>query len=291
MSLRRGPRSMPRVRVYPLVRGFDRAAETYERGRPDYPAAVLRHLGRVLRLHRSTTVVDLGSGTGKFTRALAPLGAARVAVEPIEGMRRVFVRELPDVPVLAGTAEAIPLPDGFADAVVVAQAFHWFRPRPALAEIARILRPGGGLGLVWNVRDESVGWSRRLSELIEGYRYSPSIPRSRERRWRAEFGRRGGPFGPLFERVFSHVQRASKETFVARVLSVSVIAVLPPAEQRRVAATVREVLASDPTTRGRSVIEMPYRTDVYWAFRTGRSTGAGEPGPIARPSGSVRRRR
>ena len=261
-----------RGRTHPVVRGFDRAAETYERGRPDYPAAVVRHLGRVLRLHRSTTVVDLGSGTGKFTRALAPLGAARVAVEPTEGMRRVFVRELPDVPVLAGTAEAIPLPDGFADAVVVAQAFHWFRPRPALREIARILRPGGGLGLVWNLRDESVDWSRRLGELIEGYRRSSEIPRSRERRWRSEFGRRGGPFGPLFQKVFSYVQRAPRETFVDRVLSVSVIAILPAAEQRRVAAKVRAVLASDPATRGRSVLTLPYRTDVYWAFRDGRPT-------------------
>lgn len=261
-----------RARVHPIVRGFDRAAELYERGRPDYPAAVVRHLGRVLRIHRSTTVVDLGSGTGKFTRALAPLGAARVAVEPTEGMRRVFARELPDVPVLGGTAEAIPLPDGFADAVVVAQAFHWFRPRPALAEIARVLRPGGGLALVWNLRDESVAWSRRLGELIEGYRPSSGVPRSRERAWRSEFGRRGGAFGPLFEKVFSYVQRAPREAFVARVLSVSVIAVLPRAEQRRVAAKVRAVLASDPATRGRSVIAMPYRTDVYWAFRAGRST-------------------
>ena len=259
-------------RTHPVVRGFDTAADAYERGRPDYPEAVIRHLGRVLRLGPSTTVVDLGSGTGKFTRALAPLGAARVAIEPTEGMRRVFARELPDVPVLAGTAEAIPLPDGFADAVVVAQAFHWFRPRPALREIARVLRPGGGIGLVWNIRDESVGWSRRLGALIEDYRRSSEIPRSRERRWRSEFGRHGAPFGPLSEKVFPHVQVAPRETFVDRVLSVSVIAVLPPAEQRRVATRVRAVLAGDPATRGRSVLALPYRTDVYWAYRGGGSS-------------------
>lgn len=260
-----------RHRTHPVVRGFDRAADAYERGRPDYPAAALRHLGRVLRVGRSTTVVDLGSGTGKFTRALAPLGAARIAVEPVEGMRRVFAREVPEVPVLAGTAEAIPLPDGFADAVVVAQAFHWFRPKPALREIARVLRPGGGLGLVWNIRDESVPWSHRLTEIIDGYRYSHLIPQSRDRRWRSGFERGKSPFGPLSEKVFPHVQRAPTETFVARVLSVSVIAVLPAAEQRRVAEKVRAVLASDPATRGRSVIAMPYRTEVYWAFRDGRS--------------------
>jgi SAM-dependent methyltransferase len=254
-------------KTHPVVRGFDRTAETYERGRPDYPAAAVAHLGRVLHLGRSTTVVDLASGTGKFTRALAPLGAARIAVEPMEGMRRVFAREVPDVPVVAGTAEEIPLPDGFADAVVAAQAFHWFRPRPALREIARVLRPKGGVGLVWNIRDESVDWSRQLTEIIERYRYSRLIPRSRERRWRREFERAAGPFGPLHERVFRHVQRAPRETFVSRVLSVSVVAVLPSAERRKVVDQVRGVLDTDPLTRGRAVLEMPYRTEVYWAFR------------------------
>ncbi len=254
-------------RIHPVVRGFDRAAVTYERGRPDYPTAAVLHLGRRLHLRRGTTVVELGSGTGKFTRALAPLGAARVAVEPVSGMRRVFARTVPDVPVLAGAAERIPLPDGFADAVVVAQAFHWFRPRPALREIARVLRPGGGLGLVWNLRDESVGWSRRLTELLERYRYSERIPRSRDRRWRAGFDDARSRFGPIRARTFGYIQRAPREAFVARVLSVSVIAVLPAAERYQVAREVRAILDRDPTTRGRPVLEMPYRTEVYWTFR------------------------
>jgi SAM-dependent methyltransferase len=210
-------------------------------------------------------VVELGSGTGKFTRALASIGAARVAIEPAPGMRRVFAQRVPDVPVLDGTAEAIPLPDAFADAVVAAQAFHWFRPGPALREIARVLRPGGGLGLIWNLRDESVGWSHRLTELLD--RYGWWIPRVRNRRWRPSFDRPASPFGPLHARTFPHVQRASRATFVARILSVSVIAVLPPKEQRRVAAEVRAILDTDPATRGRSELAMPYRTEVYWAFR------------------------
>jgi SAM-dependent methyltransferase len=260
---------MPRTtfRTHPVVRGFDRAAEVYERGRPDYPIAAVKHLGCVLHLGRSATVVDLASGTGKFTRALAQLGAARVAVEPVAGMRRVFAHMVPEVPVLAGTAEAIPLPDGFADAVVVAQAFHWFQPRRALKEIARVLRPRGGLGLVWNLRDETVGWSRRLTEIVDEYRYSYRIPRSRDRRWRPAFEEAASPFGPLHERAFPHVQRAPRETFVSRVLSVSVVAVLPAAERRRVADRVRAVLDRDPMTQGRAVIELPYRTETYWAFR------------------------
>ncbi len=252
-------------RLHPAVRGFDRAAATYERGRPGYPAAAVRLLARALRLGPGRTVVELGSGTGKFTRALGAGGATRLAVEPVAGMRRVFATAVPDVPALDGTAERIPLPDEFADAVVAAQAFHWFRARPALREIARVLKPGGSLGLVWNVRDESVGWSHRLTEILD--RYTGSVPRSRERGWRREFDRTGCPFGRLHERTFRHEQRASRTTFVARILSVSVIAVLPPEERRRVAREVERVLATDPGTRGRRVLSMPYRTDVYWAVR------------------------
>jgi len=259
-------------RTHPAVRGFDRAADAYERGRPDYPVAAVRHLGRVFRLRPSRTVVDLGSGTGKFTRALAALGAARVAVEPTAGMRAVFARTVPDVPVLDGTAEAIPLPDAFADAVVSAQAFHWFRVRPALREIRRVLRRGGGLGLVWNTRDDSVCWSRRFSEILEARGHS-NFP-WRERRagtyWktvlRPAFEARGCGFTPLRYRAFRHFQDGTPALFVDRALSVSRIAVLPPERQREVAREIRELLATEPETRGRKRIRLPYRTDVYWAF-------------------------
>jgi len=260
-----------RPRTHPAVRGFERAAEAYERGRPDYPAAAVRHLGRVLRIGPARTVVDLGSGTGKFTRALASLGAARVAVEPTAGMRRVFERTVPDVPVLDGTAEAIPLPDAFADAVVSAQAFHWFRLRPALREIRRVLRDGGGLGLVWNTRDDSVRWSRRLSEILEraGRSKRPWRERTRGSYWntvlKPAFARNDSGFTRLRYRAFRHHQDGTREQFVDRALSVSMIAVLPAPERRAVAEEVRELLATDPETRGRRTIRLPYTTDVYWA--------------------------
>jgi SAM-dependent methyltransferase len=251
------------------VRGFHRAAGAYERGRPDYPAAAVRFLGARLGLARGRTVVELGSGTGKFTRALRPLGAARLAVEPAAGMRAEFRRAVPDVPVLAGTAEAIPLPDRFADAVVAAQAFHWFRPRPALREIARVLRPGGALGLVWNTREERVPWSRKMSEICD--RYGWMSPREREARWEHAFDDPAGPFPPVRTRRFAHTQTGPPAQFVQRLLSVSAIAVLPSAEQRRVAREFRDYLANDPATRGRATLSLPYRTDVYWTRR--RSEG------------------
>ena len=257
------PRRPPRT--HPAVRGFDRVAATYERARPDYPMSAVRHLGRVLRLGPGRTVVELGSGTGKFTRAIARLGATRVAVEPTAGMRRVFARTVPEVPVLDGTAEAIPLPDAFADAVVCAQAFHWFRTGPALREIRRVLRPGGGLGLVWNTRDHSVGWSRKLTEIFD--RYRDGAPATRDRPWEAAFSSPRSGFTALRKRVVRHSQWGTPSLFVDRVRSVSVIAVLAPARRRQVVREVRQLLATDPETRGRKRIELPYRTEVYWCHR------------------------
>lgn len=261
-----------RSRTHPAVRGFERAADAYERGRPEYPAAAVRHLGRLFGLGTSTTVVDVGSGTGKFTRALTLLPSARVAVEPTAGMRTVFERTVPSVPVLDGTAEAIPLPDAFADAVVSAQAFHWFRVRPALKEIRRVLRPGGGLGLVWNTRDDRVGWSRQLTEIIErhGRAKRPWRERTGGSYWtavlRPAFSRPGSGFTPLRYRAFRHFQDGTPAMFVDRALSVSRVAILPARERHEVAREVREMLATDPETRGRARIRLPYRTDVYWSF-------------------------
>lgn len=222
----------------------------------------------MLHLSPGATIVELGSGTGKFTRALRPLGATIVPVEPTRGMREEFARQLPGLPVLDGTAEEIPVPDALADAVLVAQAFHWFRTRIALREIARALRPGGGLGLVWNMRDHRVPWMREFTRIVEEYHYW-GIPRTRERRWRPVFEQGGIPFGPLHHRAFRHTQRTDIAGVVARALSISMIAVQPPAVQRKVARRIRELLSSDPATRGRRQIEIPYRTEVYWCFRTG----------------------
>ena len=250
-----------------MVRGFDRLAATYERGRPGYPVAAVRHLGRVLHLGPSRTVVDVGSGTGKFTRALAPLGTARVAVEPTRGMREVFRHVVPDVPVLDGTAEDLPLPDSFADAIVCAQAFHWFRPRATLQEFARVLRPHGGVGLVWNTwttRAESVSWWRRVWEVADRY-HRKERSRVGWRPWKKEFGGPSSRFGPLRLRTFPSVQRAPVETFLDRVLSTSSVAVQSATERRRVAREVCEILRTDPLTRGRRLLRLPMVTEVYWA--------------------------
>lgn len=232
-------------------------------------------LARKLGIGPHRTVVELGSGTGKLTRGLLVTGAAIVAVEPIAGMRRVFQRELPSTVVLDGVAEAIPLPTGFADAVVVAQAFQWFRAGPALKEIARVLRPGGGLGLLWNIRDESVPFSRQLTGLIE--RNGGAARRARDLRWRAAFERTPRRFGPFVRRSFRHSPKTTSEGLVQRVLSESAMAILPPSRQQEVAREVRRILATDRSTLGRKTIRLPYRTDVYVTRLARGPAGGGLP--------------
>jgi len=253
-------------RVLPQVRGFDRAADSYERGRPDYSAAAVRFVATELGVRRGRTVVDLGCGTGKLTRALLPFGAAVVGIEPTAGMRRVFERELPTTLVLDGVAEKVPLPNGFADAVVAAQAFHWFRPRPSLREIRRVLRPGGGLGLFWNVRLATTPVSRRINELL--HRHRELAARAPGRPWKAVFEEGGHGFGRLRMRRFAHQQVIDGATLVARVLSVSVVASLRPSRRREVAAEVRSILVDEGVAAGVPV-RIPYRTEVYVTRRAG----------------------
>ena len=165
--MRPGPRPGSMAGVEPQsrtsrARSFGAAAAAYERARPTYPREALDWLLPA----GARRVVDVGAGTGKLTRALVERGLDVVAVEPTEGMRAQFAAVLPGVELLEGTGEDLPLPDGEADAVLFAQAWHWVDPAVAAPEVARVLRPGGTLGLLWNVRDASVDWIARLDRLL-----------------------------------------------------------------------------------------------------------------------------
>jgi SAM-dependent methyltransferase len=241
------------------ARGFEAAGEAYERGRPDYPEAAISYLASSLALTPSDLVVELGAGTGKFTRGLLAAGLRVLALEPVSGMRRQLRRGLPAVPLAAAVAEALPVRDGAAAAVFAAQAFHWFRPEAALSEAARVLRPGGGLGLIWNVRDEGEGWVSRLSELLAPHR--GDVPGYKEGAWRRALA--AAPFRPLPERSFPYQQELTPEGLVDRVASISFIAALPDAARAGVLAEVRRLAMSHPDTMGGGLVSLPYRTEVF----------------------------
>src|SRR3954447_3020591 len=133
-----------------LAGSLRHGADAYEQGRPRYPGETLERLAAELGLDDGCTVIDLAAGTGKLTRDLSPRFGRVVAIEPLDEMRARLEESVPDAEALAGSAEEMPVPDAVADAVFVAQAFHWFATHPALAEIARVLRPGGGLALLFN---------------------------------------------------------------------------------------------------------------------------------------------
>ncbi|NJN92435.1 MAG: class I SAM-dependent methyltransferase, partial [Leptolyngbyaceae cyanobacterium SL_5_14] len=234
--------------------GFQIGADAYERGRPGYPAAAIEFLGQTFNIAPATTVVDLAAGTGKFTRQLKGLGCQIIAIEPVEGMRQKFQVLLPDVPIRNGTAESIPLDISSADVITVAQAFHWFQGEAALAEIHRVLKPGGHLGILWNVRDESADWVAQISEIITPY--EGDVPRYRTGQWRTAF-ERTDLFTPLKTQTFSYVHQYDLDTAIDRVASISFIAALDAQMQQTVLRRVRELLERHPQTCDRPIIEHP----------------------------------
>jgi SAM-dependent methyltransferase len=242
------------------AQGFAAAAQTYVRGRPGYPAELLPWLTGELELQAGRTCVDLGAGTGKFTALLVQTGAEVIAVEPVAEMRRQLVADLPGVRALEGTAEAMPLPDASAHAVLCAQAFHWFANERTVEEIHRVLKPGGRLGLVWNVRDESVGWVAALTKIMAPY--ETGTPRYRTGLWRQAFA--GQPFTALEETCFPHQHLGNpREVIIDRTLSVSFIAAQSEDVRERIAGQLRDLIDGHPDLRGRERIAFPYRTHAF----------------------------
>jgi SAM-dependent methyltransferase len=218
-----------------------------------------------LRIAPGATVVDLAAGTGKLTRLLVPAGASLIAAEPVAGMRATFRDVLPNVPIVATTAEQLPFRDGSLDAVTIAQAFHWFDEDRAIAALARAVRVGGRVGLVWNARDRSVPWVNDVWSIMD--RVEKRAPWRDHENWRDSALRERPGFGPLHAAEFRHEQTISPAAMVQRVASVSHVAVLPQADRDSVLDEVRAVLRADPQTRNRDELQVPYRVDCYWFER------------------------
>lgn len=235
-------------------RGFASAADVYEESRPSYPTEAIAWLSDRIELAPGRTVVDLAAGTGKLTRLLTPTGASVIAIEPVDEMREALARTTPTADARPGTAERTGLPDASADAVTVAQAFHWFDGPAALAEIHRVLRPGGHLVLVWNVRDLSDPVQHDVDELFAPYR--GDTPSHRSGRWRAAVDGTD-LFRRSARREFPNVQTIDAGNLVQRVASTSFIADLPEPDRQRVLGRAREIAASRPDR-----FPFPYTTEI-----------------------------
>jgi ubiquinone/menaquinone biosynthesis C-methylase UbiE len=232
------------------ARSFGAAADAYERARPTYPDEAVDWL----LPEGAHTVLDLGAGTGKLTRALAARGLDVVAVEPIDEMRATLEATLPEVEALKGTAEEIPLPDQSVDAITVAQAWHWVDVERATAEAARVLKPGGTLGLIWNRRDERVPWVQRLSQVmgsgdaeiieLDSITIAP-------------------PFGPTSSFTIEWSRPMTVDLLVEMAASRSYIITATPRRRPKILDAVRGLVAAEPTLGDE--FNFPYRTYCFKA--------------------------
>ncbi|HST17144.1 MAG TPA: class I SAM-dependent methyltransferase [Gaiellaceae bacterium] len=238
-------------------RSFDRIAENYEQLRPDYPQAVLGGLP----VSAEATVLDVGAGTGKLTRVLARRYATVIAVEPLDGMRSVLERVLLGVDSRAGSAEELPVADGTVDAAFAGQAFHWFDHERAVPELARVLRPGGVLALVWNSGDEAraTPLPPAFAEYVETLhavglkRFDDAPP------WQDVIRR--GPFGEVREYAVPHDHVLDRVGAVDSMCTASWIASRPEPERVEIRARLLELLPEE------RIYAIPNLANVMWAVR------------------------
>jgi SAM-dependent methyltransferase len=237
-----------------------RAGEQYDDARPPWPVAVEGFLRSIAPAGAWRVAVDLAAGTGRLTERVVAVADAVIAVEPSAAMRAVLAARLPAARTLDGTAEAMPLPGGAADLVVAGNAFHWFDPDPAGAEIARVLRPGGTVVTLWN-QAEWPPWFGELSARLADYR-NPVSDAAGERAasggWRhglqARFGALTTTAICIHEHVWSH------ERFTEVIGSASYMAALDAARREAALAIVRRFLRDKPQP-----ILAPHRVEATWA--------------------------
>jgi SAM-dependent methyltransferase len=245
---------------------FGAAASAYQSGRPDYPReAVDWMLEPVREPGRSLRAADVGAGTGKLTRTLVEAGAEVVAIDPDADMLAALRENVHGVPTFAGTAERMPLPDASVDAVLLGQAWHWVDVETASAEVGRVLRTGGVLGLVWNIRDESDPWVARLTAAMHGSHAEEMLA--------GDGPRVAAPFEGLVEQRWSWTRTLTRTALLDMVASRSYIITATETERAEILASVAELFDERRRTeRGRAAgdaetISLPYLTRAYRGIR------------------------
>lgn len=243
--------------------GYEQIAKDYEKGRPEYPEEAVHILVDALQLQSDKQVLDLAAGTGKLTKALEFTRAQLRAVEPVSSMRAVFHEQMPTVPILDGQAEKIPLPSESLDAVVVGTAFHWFDGEKALKEIARTLKSGGGLGLIWNIFDEEVDWVKELRLLWQA---GENRNAHDQMHWQRAFSTTSD-FSALHHEIFRYSFPGTTQDILDRLFSAKAFGTLSDVEKADLVKRTRELLASHPATQGSETLQIPYRVEIYWCHR------------------------
>lgn len=238
---------------------FGAAAAAYESGRPGYPLEVVRWL--LEPAGARPRVADVGAGTGKLTRTIVEAGAEVVAVDPDPEMLATLRAGVPGVPTFVGSAERMPLPAASVDAVLLGQAWHWVDPDAGAREVARVLGPGGVLGLVWNLRDEGVPWVRRLTAVMKGSHAEEMLA--------GDGVRVGAPFGELERRTWEWSRAVGRRALLDMVASRSYIITAAPDERARILAAVEELFDENRRTddEGVEVVDLPYRTEAFRVVR------------------------
>ncbi|MFS0893180.1 class I SAM-dependent methyltransferase [Microbacterium sp. 179-I 3D3 NHS] len=238
---------------------FGAEAHNYEAGRPEYPFEAVAWMLETVP-PRARRIADVGAGTGKLTRTLASAPDAEVvAIDPDPKMLHALRSAVPGVPAFVGTAERLPLPDDSVDAVVLGQAWHWVDPTAASAEIGRVLRRGGVLGLIWNLRDDRVDWVRRLTEIMS--------QSSAERMLAAGDPVVAAPLGPLVQERWEWVRPITRKTLHAMAASRSAVITASDDEKRRIRRDI-DALLDERGVQGDETIDLPYVTRAFRAVRT-----------------------
>jgi SAM-dependent methyltransferase len=266
--------TMPADQPASRGRSFDAWADEYDRFRPRYPDELFDLISTALELGPRPVVADLGAGTGAASIAMARRGWTVYAVEPGSGMRETLARSATAAPVsleiVPATAESTGLGEGSIDLVTAAQAFHWFDPQPAVAEMARILRPGGGVALFWNVRDDDASpFLAAYSELLE--RYLPGVEiggkvAADESRTRDQLAANAAFTVEPRRRHLHHTMVVSPGEFVSLAFTSSYVrGGLNGDEQQRFRNDVVALIAEHHG--GDQPFQVPYRVDIWLARR------------------------